>query len=80
MQQRTMAFRAANYSLNKNTTLKAGETVLGEQIREKSLTSQAWLREALSVPFDGTTVAVALRPQFAERRSALRTDGWHRRL
>ncbi len=58
MQQRTKAFRAANYYLNKNTTLKAGEPVLAEAIREMSLTCQAWLRAALSVPFDGTTVAV----------------------
>jgi predicted phosphodiesterase len=58
MQARTKAYRAANYYLSKNTTLKLGEPVLAEGIREMSLECQAWLRAALSVPFDGTTVAV----------------------
>ena len=58
MQLRDKAFRAANYYLNKNTTLKLGEPVLAEGIRQMSLECQAWLRAALSVPFDGTTVAV----------------------
>jgi predicted phosphodiesterase len=58
MQARTKAFRAANYYLSKNTTLKRGEPLLAEGIREMSLECQAWLRDALSVPFDGTTVAV----------------------
>jgi hypothetical protein len=52
------AYRAANYYLSKNTTLKRGEPVLAEGIREMSLECQAWLRQALAVPFDGTTVAV----------------------
>ncbi len=58
MQAQTKAYRAANYYLSKNTTLKLGEPVLAEAIREMSLECQAWLRDALSVPFDGTTVAV----------------------
>jgi predicted phosphodiesterase len=58
MQARTKAYRAANYYLSKNTTLQQGEPVLAEGIREMSLACQAWLRSALSVPFDGTTVAV----------------------
>ena len=58
MQLRDKAYRAANYYLRKNTTLKHGEPVLAEGIREMSLECQAWLREALSMPFDGTTVAV----------------------
>jgi hypothetical protein len=58
MQSRTKAYRAANYYLNKNTTLKLGDPLLAEGIREMSLECQAWLRDALSVPFDGTTVAV----------------------
>jgi predicted phosphodiesterase len=58
MQSRAKAFRAANYYLSKNTTLKRGEPLLAEGIREMSLECQAWLRDALSVPFDGTTVAV----------------------
>jgi predicted phosphodiesterase len=52
------AYRAANYYLSTNTTLKLGEPVLAEGIREMSLECQAWLRHALAVPFDGTTVAV----------------------
>ena len=55
---RNKAYRAANYYLSKNTTLKLGEPVLAEGIREMSLECQAWLRAALCVPFDGTTVAV----------------------
>lgn len=58
MQARTKAYRAANYYLSKNTTLKAGEPVLAEGIREMALDCQAWLREALSVPFAGATVVV----------------------
>jgi predicted phosphodiesterase len=58
MQSLTKAFRAANYYLSKNTTLKKGEQVLAEGIRAMSLECRAWLREALSAPFDGATVAV----------------------
>ena len=58
MQQRGKAYRTANYYLNKNTTLKAGEPVLAEGIRDMALQCQAWLRAALGVPFDGKTVAV----------------------
>jgi len=52
------AFRAANYYLSKNSTRKDGEPVLAEQLREIALDCQAWLRQALAVPFDGATVAV----------------------
>jgi hypothetical protein len=55
---RSKAFRAANYYLSKNTTLKAGEPVLAEAMREMSLQCQDWLRDALAVPFDGRTVVV----------------------
>jgi len=58
LQQRTKAFRAANYYLSKNTTLKDGEQVLAEGIRAMSLDCQAWLRAALATPFDGKTVVV----------------------
>jgi hypothetical protein len=58
LQLRNKAFRAANYYLTKNTTLKLGEPLLAEGIREMALECQAWLRGALSLPFDGTTVAV----------------------
>ena len=58
MQQREKAYRAANYYLKKNTTLKSGEPVLAEQLRVMALECQAWLRAALALPFDGVTVAV----------------------
>lgn len=58
MQALGKAYRAANYYLSKNTTLQHGEPVLAEGIRAMALQCQAWLRAALSVPFDGTTVAV----------------------
>lgn len=59
LQQRNKAFRAANYYLSKNTTLRNGEQVLAEGIRAMSLDCQAWLRAALATPFEGvTTVAV----------------------
>jgi predicted phosphodiesterase len=58
LQQREKAFRAANYYLSKNTTLRDGAPVLAEGLREMGLDCQAWLREALARPFDGATVAV----------------------
>lgn len=58
MQALGKAYRAANYYLSKNTTLKHGEPVLAEGIRAMALQCQAWLRAALAVPFDGATVAV----------------------
>jgi hypothetical protein len=58
LQQRTKAFRAANYYLAKNTTLKDGEPVLAEGWRALALDCQAWLREKLATPFDGKTVVV----------------------
>lgn len=58
MRQREKAFRAANYYLATNTTLRDGRPLLAEDMRELSLESQAWLRRALAEPFDGVTVAV----------------------
>ena len=58
LRQREKAYRAANYYLRKFTTLKDGEPVLAEGWREMSLSDQAWLRQALALPFEGTTVAV----------------------
>ncbi|MGZ5183135.1 MAG: metallophosphoesterase [Ramlibacter sp.] len=58
LQARTKAFRAANYYLSKNTTLRNGEPVLAEGQREMSLACQDWLRGALQAPFDGPTVCV----------------------
>ena len=58
MQQRQKAYRAANYYLKKNTTLKSGEPVLAEGLRAMAVECQVWLRAALAIPFDGATVAV----------------------
>lgn len=58
LQQREKAYRAANFYLRKNTSLLHGEPMLAEQMRELGLQSQAWLRDALYTPFDGTTIAV----------------------
>lgn len=58
LQQRTKAFRAANYYLAKNTTLKDGQPVLAEGWREMALACQTWLRAQLAMPFDGKTVVV----------------------
>lgn len=58
VQLREKAYRAANFYLTKNTTLKHGEPVLAEGIRAMALESQAWLRQALSRPFDGKTIVV----------------------
>jgi predicted phosphodiesterase len=58
LQKREKAFRAANYYLSKNTTLRNGEKVLAEGIRALSLDCQDWLRGALAQPFAGRTVVV----------------------
>ncbi|WP_323141912.1 metallophosphoesterase [Massilia phyllosphaerae] len=55
---REKAFRAANYYLSKNTTLRDGVPMLAEAQRALSLDCQAWLGAALATPFEGTTVAV----------------------
>lgn len=55
---REKAFRAANFYLRKNTSLRAGEPLLAEGIREISLECQAWLRQALARPYAGKTVVV----------------------
>ena len=52
------AYRAANFYLSKNTTLRNGEPMLAENIRSLAHECQSWLRDALAVPFDGTTVTV----------------------
>lgn len=52
------AYRAANFYLSKNTTFKNGEPMLAEDIRSLAHECQSWLRAALAVPFDGTTVTV----------------------
>ncbi len=58
LKAREKAFRAANYYLRKHHSLRSGEPMLAADWREEGLRSQAWLRQALSTPFDGPTVAV----------------------
>jgi len=55
---REKAFRAANFYLTKNHSFRSGQPMLADAVREEGLKSQAWLRQALAVPFDGPTVAV----------------------
>ena len=55
---REKAFRAANFYLRKNHAFRAAEPLLASDIREEALKSQAWLREALAMPFTGPTVVV----------------------
>ncbi|MDB5869085.1 MAG: metallophosphoesterase [Polaromonas sp.] len=58
LKAREKAFRAANFYLKKNHALRQGQPMLAAEMREESLKSQAWLREALAVPFDGPTMVV----------------------
>ena len=55
---RDKAFRAANYYLRKNHSLRGGVPMLAPEVRELGLKSQAWLRQALAEPFHGPTVVV----------------------
>lgn len=58
LKARDKAFRAANYYLRKTLTTRHGEPWLAEGLREQALVCQAWLRDTLATPFDGTTVAI----------------------
>ncbi|MCW7536887.1 metallophosphoesterase [Aquabacterium sp. A7-Y] len=58
LRQRGKAFRAANYYLSRNTTLRQGRPLLAEAMRELALQCQDWLRQALATPFEGSTVVV----------------------
>lgn len=58
LKAREKAFRAANFYLKKNHSLRQGQPMLSDALREESLQSQAWLRQALAQPFDGPTVVV----------------------
>jgi len=58
LRARDKAYRAANFYLNKNTTLRAGVPMLADDLRSLGLECQRWLREALAQPFDGPTVVV----------------------
>lgn len=58
LREREKAFRAADFYLRKNTSLRGGQPLLAAQMRELSLECQAWLGNALSSPHDGPTVVV----------------------
>lgn len=58
LKARDKAFRAANYYLRKAGTTRQAVPFLAEQVRAHALACQAWLRQALEVPFDGSTVVV----------------------
>lgn len=55
---REKAFRAANFYLRKTGTTRNGALMLAQEIRQQALVCQAWLKQALLVPFEGSTVAV----------------------
>jgi hypothetical protein len=56
--KRDKAFRAANFYLRKNHSLRNGQPLLAEDVREQALLCQAWLRAALAEPCAGPTVVV----------------------
>ena len=58
LQMREKAFRAANFYLNKNHSLRRGQPMLAEAVREEGLKSQQWLRQALAQEFKGPTAVV----------------------
>ena len=58
LKARDKAFRAANFYLKRNHSFQANQPMLADAVREQGLESQAWLRQALGVPFAGTTVAI----------------------
>lgn len=58
LRARDKAYRAANFYLNKNTSLCAGVPMLADELRQLGLACQQWLRQALATPFEGTTVVV----------------------
>jgi predicted phosphodiesterase len=58
LRARDKAFRAANYYLRKNSSLRAGMPMLAAELREQGLLCQQWLRAALDLPHAGPTVVV----------------------
>lgn len=58
LKAREKAFRAANFYLSRHHSLRGGQPMLADAVREQALQSQAWLRQALAVPFNGPTVVV----------------------
>lgn len=58
LRARDKAYRAANFYLSKNTTLRAGVPMLADELRSLGLDCQRWLRQTLATPHDGPTVVV----------------------
>ena len=74
LKAREKAFRAANFYLKKNHSLRAGQPMLAEALRDTALQSQAWLRQALAVPFEGPTVVVTHHPASPLAADAFRDE------
>ena len=58
LKARDKAFRAADFHLKKTGTLRHGLPFLSQAVRDEGLQCQAWLRGALSHPFEGKTIVV----------------------
>jgi predicted phosphodiesterase len=58
LKAREKAERAANFYLRKTGTTLNGEAFLSDAVRAQAQADQAWLTQALSEPFEGTTVVV----------------------
>ena len=58
LRARDKAFRAANYYLRKNSSLRRTLPMLAQEVRELGLSCQQWLRAALAQPHPGPTVVV----------------------
>jgi predicted phosphodiesterase len=58
LRARDKAFRAANYYLRKNTSVRNGEPMLAQAMREQGLLCQQWLRAALQQPCTEPTVVI----------------------
>ena len=58
LKAREKAERAANFYLRKTGTTFQGAPFLSDAVRAQAHADQAWLADALSVPFDGPTVVV----------------------
>jgi Icc-related predicted phosphoesterase len=58
LKAREKAERAANFYLKKTGTTFQGAPFLSDEVRAQAQSDQAWLRNALSEPFDGPTVVI----------------------
>lgn len=58
LKAREKAFRAANFYLRKTGATRNALPMLAQEVREQGLVCQHWLRQALTQPYQGTTVVV----------------------